>query len=177
MHVNALHRHERQYTCGAVLVDAKMRAQKHNMPAKYSAIKDDLIWRVRAPIIVAGAGALAAGIAVTGLVVAGAISRSTISTLANAALLMFVLMPVLLVLILLCMALWVLVGMVAELQRAAPAWSERAATGTEKMRHEVVAWCRSVQEVVHAVQHPLDGARRAWQRYWGGRDLGFPARD
>ena len=36
---------------------------------------------------------------------------------------------------------------------------------------------RRAQEVVHAVQHPLDGARRAWQRYWGGRDLGFPARD
>jgi hypothetical protein len=148
-----------------------------HMPSKYPAVNNDLTWRVRGPVVVAAAGGLAAGIAVTGLAVAGAISRTTVSTLATAALLVFVLLPVLLLLIVLCMALWGLVGMVAELQRAVPAWSERAATGTEKMCREVVAWCQRVQEVVHAVRHPLDGARRAWQRYWGGRDLGFPARD
>jgi len=110
------------------------------MPSKYPAVNNDLTWRVSGPVVVAAAGGLAAGIAVTGLAVAGAISRTTVSTLATAALLVFVLLPVLLLLIVLCMALWGLVGMVAELQRALPAWSERAATGTEKMCREVVAW-------------------------------------
>ena len=108
---------------------------------------------------------------------AGGISRAALGNLAHVALIVFVLLPVLLLLLVICFALWSLVGMVADLQRAAPAWTARAATGTEYFRREVVAWCRRVQEVVHAVQHPLDGLRRAWQRYWGGRDLGFPARD
>lgn len=177
MHVNALHRHARQYTCGACLIDDKLPPEKVRMPVRHSAVKDDLIWRVRAPVVVAAAGGLAAGVAVTGLAVAGVISRTALSALANAALLVFVLLPILLGLVLFCMVLWALVGMVAELQRTVPVWSARAAAGTQNMRREVVAWCRRVQEVVHAVQHPLDGARRAWQRYWGGRDLGFPARD
>lgn len=177
MHVNALHRHAWQYTCGAGLIDDKLGMEKVYMRVRYSAMNDDLTWRVRGPVVVAAVCGLTAGIAVSGLAVAGVVSRSTLGTLANVALLVFVMLPVLLVLILLCMALWALVGMVAELQRTVPAWSERAAAGTENMRREVLAWCRRVQEVVHAVQHPLDGARRAWQRYWGGRDLGFPARD
>ena len=166
-----------QYTCGAGLIDDRLSPEMVRMPERHSAMKDDLIWSVRGPVVAAAACGLAAGIAITWLAVAGVISSSALGTLANAALLVFVLLPILLALILLCMALWVLVGMVAELQRTVPAWSVRAAAGTENIRREVVAWCRRVQEVVHAVQHPLDGARRAWQRYWGGRDLGFPARD
>ena len=177
MHVNALQGHARQYTCGAGLIDDRLLPETVRMPERHSAMKDDLIWSVRGPVVAAAACGLAAGIAITGLAVAGAISRTALGTLANAALLVFVLLPILLTLILLCTVLWVLVGMVAELQRTVPAWSVRAAAGTENIRREVVAWCRRVQEVVHAVQHPLDGARRAWQRYWGGRDLGFPARD
>ena len=147
------------------------------MPNKASALNDDLAWRVRAPVWIAAAGGLAAGTAVSALALAGGISRAALGNLAHVALIVFVLLPVLLLLLVICFALWSLVAMVADLQRAAPAWTARAATGTEYFRREVVAWCRRVQEVVHAVQHPLDGARRAWQRYWGGRDLGFPARD
>ncbi len=142
-----------------------------------SALNDDLAWRVRAPVWIAAAGGLAAGTVVAALALVGGISRAALGNLALVALIVFVLLPVLLLLLVMCFALWSLVGMVAELQRAAPAWTARAATGTEYFRREVVGWCRRVQEVVHAVQHPLDGARRAWQRYWGGRDLGFPARD